>query len=189
MTRAHLPTQQYGDDNMMAASISFSEMTNLMEKMPTYADYRTADDAATAERVFRRAMGYLLKECGHHLLTIAEKKSQILNSEMEQTIDLLIERITLIFRRLDREGLVCLVGNCEATIIELEELDTRLIVMIEEALSLVRELETDVPAASWFKTEADLLSADLAAFSEMTEERNYLLGLGWESEFAHQEKR
>ena len=95
----------------MAASISFSEMTNLMEKMPIYADYRTESDAASAERVFRRAMGHLLKECGHHLLTVAEKKSQILNSEMEQTIDLLIERITLIFRRLDREGLVCLVGG------------------------------------------------------------------------------
>ena len=174
---------------MMAASISFSEMTNLMEKMPIYADYRTESGAASAERVFRRAMGYLLKDCGHHLLTVAEKKSQILNSEMEQTIDLLIERISLIFRRLDREGLVCLVGNCEATISELEDLDTRLIVMIEEAMNLVRELETDVPAASWFRTAADQLSLDLAAFSEMTEERNFLLGLGWESEFAHQEKR
>ena len=108
---------------------------------------------------------------------------------MEQTIDTLVERIAMIFRRLDREGLVCLVGNCEATISELEEIDTRLILMIEEAMGLVRELETDVPAASWFKTEADRLSADLAAFSEMTEERNYLLGLGWESEFNFKEKR
>jgi len=174
---------------MMAASISFREMSTLMEKMPIYAEYRTEDDAATAERVFRRAMGYLLKECGHHLLTVAEKKNEILSSEMEQTIDSLVERITMIFRRLDREGLVCLVGNCEATICELEEIDTRLILMIEEAMGLVRELETDVPAASWFKTEADRLSADLAAFSEMTEERNYLLGLGWESEFNFKEKR
>ena len=174
---------------MMAASISFSEMTTLMEKMPTYTDYRTEADAAAAERVFRRAMGHLLKECGHYLLTVAEQKSQILNSEMEQIIDLLIERIALIFRRLDREGIVCLVGNCEATICELEELDTRLILMIEEAMNLVRELETEVPAASWFQTEAGRLSADLAAFSEMAEERNYLLGLGWESEFTHKEKR
>jgi len=173
---------------MMAASISFNEMTTLMAKMPTYTDYRSAADAADAERIFRRAMGYLLKECGHHLLTVAEKKSQILNSDMEQMIDALIERIGLIFRRLDREGLVCLVGDCDTTIAELEELDTRLILMIEEALGLVRDLETDVPAASWFKTEADRLSRDLAYFSEMTEERNYLLGLGWESEFTHKER-
>jgi len=173
---------------MMAASISFSEMTTLMAKMPTYEDYCSESDAAEAERVFRRAMGYMLKECGHHLLTVAEKKSQILNSDMEQMIDALIERIGLIFRRLDREGLVCLVGDCDTTIAELEDLDTRLILMIEEALGLVRDLGTDVPAASWFKTEADLLSRDLSHFSEMIEERNYLLGLGWESEFTYQEK-
>ena len=174
---------------MTAASISFSEMTTLMEKMPTYTDYCTEQDAAGAERVFRRAMGFLLKECGDHLLTIAEKKSQILSDEMEQTIDGLVDRIGLIFRRLDREGLVCLVGDCTSTINELEELDTRLILMIEEALGLVRTLETDVPAASWFKTEASRLSRDLASFSEMTEERNYLLGLGWESEFTYRERR
>ena len=174
---------------MMAASISFSEMTTLMEKMPIYANYRSEDDAAMAERVFRRAMGLMLKECGNHLLTVAEKKSQIMSSDMEQTIDGLIERIGMIFRRLDREGLVCLVGDCESTINELEVLDTRLILLIEESMSLVRELETDVPAASWFKTEADRLSKDLAYFSEMTEERNYLLGLGWESEFTYKEKR
>lgn len=174
---------------MMAASISFTEMTTLMEKMPIYASYRTEGDAATAERVFRRAMGLLLKECGDHLLTVAEKKSQLLSSEMEQMIDALIERIGMIFRRLDREGLVCLVGDCDSTISELEELDTRLILMIEEAMSLVRNLETDVPAASWFQTEATRLSRDLANFSEMTEERNYLLGLGWESEFTYKERQ
>ncbi len=55
--------------------------------------------------------------------------------------------------------------------------------MVEQALALVRNLGTDVPAASWFQTDADRLSLGLATFSEMAEERNYLLGLGWESEF------
>ncbi len=173
---------------MTAAHISFSEMTTLMEKMPIYQNYRSTSEAADGERVFRRAMGFMLKECGHHLLTVAEKKSQIMSADMEKTIDTLIERIGLIFRRLDREGLVCLVGDCDSTISELEDLDTRLILMIEEAMRLVRELETDVPAASWFQKEATHLSRGLAAFGEMTEERNYLLGLGWESEFTYREK-
>ncbi len=173
---------------MIAAHLSFSEMTTLMAKMPIYATYCSDDEAASAERVFRRAMGLLLKDCGHHLLNVAEKKSQILSSDMEHTIDSLIERIGLIFRRLDREGLVCLVSDCEATISELEELDIRLILMIEETMNLVRHLETDVPAASWFKTDADRLTRGLADFSDMTEERNYLLGLGWESEFTYKEK-
>jgi len=168
---------------MTAASLSFSAMTSLMEKMPVYTNYTTAAEAAEAEREFRRALGQRLKDCGDHLLTVVEKRAQFLSSEMEQTIDGLIERIGLIFRRLDREGVVCLVGDCNATIAELEELDTRLILMIEEAMSLVHNLETEVPAASWFQNDAGRLSLDLADFSDMTEERNYLLGLGWESEF------
>ncbi|MBU8870384.1 MAG: hypothetical protein KOO60_05890 [Gemmatimonadales bacterium] len=166
-----------------SARISFSEMTALMEKMPRYTSYRTDDRAAEAERSFRRALGTMLKECGDRLLTIAEKQSQLLSSEQEVKIDGLVDRIGMIFRRLDREGDVCLVGHCDNTIHELEELDTRLILIIEKATELVRKLESGIPANIWFKTEADLLGRDLSIFSEMTEERNYLLGLGWESEF------
>lgn len=168
----------------LAASVSFVEMTTLMEKIPEYTSYRSARDAVGAERGFRRALGLMLKECGHHLLNVAEKKSQLLSSDHEQMIDALIDRIGVIFRRLDREGAICLVGNCDATIAELEELDARLILMIEEALGLARNLESEVPANSWFKDDANRLNQDLMSFSEMTEERNYLLGLGWESEFA-----
>ena len=51
------------------------------------------------------------------------------------------------------------------------------------------QLHTDVPAASWFTTDAARLTRGLADFSEMTEERNYLLGLGWESEFTYKEQQ
>jgi hypothetical protein len=167
-----------------SARISFFEMTTLMEKMPSYSSYNSDDHAAEAERTFRRALGIMLKECGDRLLTITEKRSQVLNADEETKVDALIDRIGMIFRRLDREGDVCLVGHCDNTIHELEELDTRLILVIEKATELVRKLESGIPANTWFKSEADLLSRDLSAFSEMTEERNYLLGLGWESELS-----
>jgi hypothetical protein len=167
-----------------AASISFAEMTFLMEEMPHYDSYTTLEEAAGAEKTFRQALGMLLKECGDHLLTVAETQPRLLTAEQEATIDALIDRIGAIFRRLDREGVICLVGDCEATIAELEEIDTRLILLVEEALNLVRSLPNSTCATTWFKEEASLLSRDLAAFSEAAEERNYLLGLGWESEFA-----
>ncbi len=166
-----------------SAKINFSEMTGLMEKMPQYTAYRTDNLAAEAERSFRRAMGIMLKECGDHLLTVAENQSQLLSSDQETKIDSLVDRIGMIFRRLDREGDICLVGHCDNTINELEELDTRLILLIEKATEMVRKLESGVPANIWFKNQANLLCNDLSVFSEMTEERNYLLGLGWESEF------
>ncbi len=166
-----------------AASVSFPEMTSLMEKLPDYRDYCTTTDAALKEKEYRHALGMMLKDCGEYLLNVAEKKAQILNRDMQGMIDGLVDRIGVIFRRLDREGLVCLVGDHETTINELEELDMRLMLLVEEAMDLVHSLETGVPASSWFKAEAALLSQDLMTFSEMTEERNYLLGLGWESEF------
>ena len=167
-----------------AARLSFSEMTALMDKMPCYDRYRSDLQATEAERSFRRALGVQLKECGDHLLAVADQQSQSLGAEDERMIDALIERIGMIFRRLDREGDVCLVGHCDNTIHELEELDARLILLIENATGMVRRLETGAAANRWFQTEAHHLSRDLSSFGEMAEERNYLLGLGWESEFA-----
>jgi hypothetical protein len=166
-----------------AASLSIPELSFLMDKMPAYRGYRTAAEAATAERAFRHALGSLLRECGERLLNLVDAKDQVVSAEMEDKIDDLVDRIGLIFRRLDREGIVHLVAGETATIAELEELDTRLILMVEQALGLVRNLGTGVPAANRFQSEAERLSHGLAVFSEMAEERNYLLGLGWESEF------
>ena len=165
------------------ASVSFPSMIELMEHLPVYSSYRTEDEAASAERTFRFALGGILKECGDRLLNVSDERPQLLGAEQNATIDALVNRIGSIFRRLDREGTVCLVGDCSATIAELEDLDTRLILLVEESTNLVRKLESGVPSANWFKQEADRLSRDLESFSEMAEERNYLLGLGWESEF------
>ncbi len=166
-----------------AASISCAEMTSLMRQMPSYETYRTCEDAEVAERIFRQALGNMLKECGDHLLTVLENKSQLLSSEQRHTIGMLVDSITSIFRRLNREGVICLIGDCEDTIAELEEIDTRLILLVEEAMNLIQRLKGGVPSSGWFKRDACLLSRDLAALNEVTEERNYLLGLGWESEF------
>ncbi len=167
-----------------SARISINAMTALMEKMPSYDSYRSDEQAADAERTFRRALGVMLKDCGDHLLRVAEKRAQLMSAEEESKVDALIERIGLIFRRLDREGDVCLVGNCDNTIHELEEIDVRLILVIENATEMVHHLEAGATADHWFQTEAENLSRDLSSFSEMAEERNYLLGLGWESEFS-----
>ena len=175
--------RQPAEPRPTAASLNFAAMGTLMQKMPTYTRYTTLAHAVAAERVFRRAMGARLKECGDRLLGVVEKKSQIMSGEMEQTVDVLVDRIGDIFRRLDREGVVTLVGTSARTIAEIEQIDSRLVLIIEESLALVHNLGTDVPAAAWFKTDAARLARGLGEFSKLVEERNYLLGLGWESEF------
>ena len=178
-----------GEARPMAASLNFAAMGPLMQKMPTYTRYTSNAHAVAAERVFRRAMGSRLKECGDRLLGVVEKKAQFMSTDMEQTVDLLVDHIGNIFRRLDREGKVTLVGHSERTIQEIEHIDSRLVLLIEESLALVHNLGTEIPAAAWFQNEAARLARDLVEFNRLTEERNYLLGLGWESEFQPKARR
>lgn len=171
-----------------AARVGFSQMSLLLLRLPTYRMYRTCADAEASEQHFRRALGRMLKECGTSLLNTMEDRRQILSPEQQQKIEILVDQISAIFRRLDREGAICLVGESEDTISELEGIDTRLILLVEEALALVEELARGAASSRWFKEQARTLSRDLVAFSEAAEERNYLLGLGWESEFIRRRK-
>jgi hypothetical protein len=169
---------------MPAASISLNEMTRVMERLPSYDAYAAPRRAVDGERAFRRSLGRLLKDCGDHLLTVAEQGALSLSGEQEEIIDLLVDHISAIFRRLDREGQVAIAGDPARTVPELEELDSRLLLLAETALHLTRRLDAAAPAQQWFRHDAVLLGQNLADLHRTAEERNYLLGLGWESEFA-----
>jgi len=174
---------------MPAACVSLSEMTRVLAHLPTYGHYGSGRCAVDAEREFRRSLGGLLKECGDHLLGVAERQAPALTQEQEEILDLLVDHISAIFRRLDREGRVAIAGNPAETVPELEELDGQLLQLAEDALRLTRELDEHHPTAAWFRDQAIRLSHDLADLSRTAEERNYLLGLGWESEFVPMRRR
>lgn len=174
---------------MPAANVTIHEMAPLLADLPRYDAYESGRRAVAAERVFRRSLGRLLKGCGDHLLGIAERRSDMLNRGQEEIIDLLVDHISSIFRRLDREGHVAIAGNPEETVPELVELDSQLLLLAEHALVLTRNLDQHNPSDAWFRDQAIHLSHDLADLSRTTEERNFLLGLGWESEFAPMRRR
>lgn len=166
-----------------AATVSYPEITSIIHQLPRYEDYASTREAAEAEREYRFALGRMLKECGDQLLAVVERQPQLITGEQHDTIDALIDAITGIFKRLNRQGAIRLPNDRRAAIRELEEIDLRLILLLEEALTLVGKLSRDARASSWFHCEATRLSRDLVAFGAAAEERNYLLGLGWESEF------
>jgi hypothetical protein len=172
-----------------SATISLAEISFLMQQMPCYHCYQCPEEAAAAERSFRYALGVMLKACGDRLVALAEERARGFDFGEESLIDELIDRIGVILRRLDREGAVSLVGDSDGTIHELEELDARLILLVEEVLTAVGDLLGAAVSARGFQTQASNLRRDLSEFSETTEERNYLLGLGWESEFAWSSRR
>jgi hypothetical protein len=174
---------------MRAACVTVQEMTAVLAHLPSYSVYGSDRNATAAERRFRRSLGALLKGCGDHLLNVAEQRAASLTHEQEEILDLLIDHISSIFRRLDREGRVAIAGNPHETVPELEELDGQLLLLAEQALALTRELDELRPTEAWFRDQAIQLSHGLADLSRTTEERNYLLGLGWESEFAMLQRR
>lgn len=174
---------------MRAASVSLHQMTVLMAHLPHYAAYGSGGRAVSAERSFRRSLGCLLKECGDQLLRVAETRAEFLSSDQDEIIDLLVDHISSIFRRLDREGLVTIAGDPAVTVPELESLDNRLLHLAETALNATRSLTEQRAIDAWFCNEAVQLSHRLSDLSHALEERNYLLGLGWESEFARPRRR
>ncbi len=166
-----------------AATVSIPEMTRLIGRLPSYEAYTSSEEAAEGERTYRLALGRMLKECGDQMLNAVERRPHLITSEQHDTVDALIDVIGLILRQLNRQGVICLRGAGEDTIAELEELDLRLLLLLEEALALSAGLAREGESASWFKGEAGRLSRRLCDFSRTAEARNYLLGLGWESEF------
>lgn len=165
-----------------AATLGLAPLASLIDELPRYRTYVSRRCAMHGERTFRLAMGRLLKACGDQLLSVAERQPQLITTDQSQTIDGLIEGIGAILRRLNRQGEIHLAGDRSDTIAELEELDLRLILLLEDAYALVARLDNGLAAAGWFEHDAERLTRGLAEFETATEERNFLLGLGWESE-------
>ncbi len=165
-----------------AARVSFPEMPWIIGRLPHYDRYESREAAAEAESSYRIALGRMLKECGDQLLKVVEREPNLITGEQHDVIDALVDAIGMILRRLNRQGVICLREGGDDTIAELEELDLRLILLLEEALASTAGFTCAAVARGWFQREALRLSRRLSEFARTAEERNFLLGLGWESE-------
>jgi len=159
------------------ATVAYTRLAHVIQRMPSYSCYGSSLRAAAEERAWRLALGRQLKECGDRLLKVVEMQPEIITDEQHDTIDSLVDEIGAIFQRLNRQGQVCLGLGDADTVAELEEHDLRLILLIEEAHALVSALARDSRSSSWFGREAQRLSRDLDAIAAVAEERNFLLGL------------
>ena len=163
------------------ATVAYTRLAHVIQRMPSYAGYGSPLRAAAEERTWRLALGRQLKECGDRLLRVVEMQPNVITDEQHDTIDDLVDEIGAILRCLNRQGQVCLGAGEFDTVAELEEHDLRLILLLEEAHALVSALARDARASSWFGREATRLSRDLDAIGAVAEERNLLLGLSRET--------
>jgi hypothetical protein len=172
-----------------AATLGHAPVARLIDELPRYETYISRRCAVQGERSFRLAVGRLLKACGDQLLSVAERQPQLITTEQSEMIDGLVEEVGSILRRLNRQGEIKLAGERRDTIAELEEIDLRLVLLLERAFALVEKLENGIAATEWFQRDAARLSRGLEDFEVATEERNFLLGLGWESELHPRPRR
>lgn len=164
-----------------AASISSPRLTGLYEALPYYPGYFRRHAANADETEFRLEVGRQLQDLGQRMVDGAESRPHLLSPEQHDVIEALAEDIGTVLRLLNRTGTIRFVDEPEIAIPQLRETDSQLIILLERLWDLIEVLFVD--DTSVFALVADEMATCLAMFLELAEERNRLLGLGWESEF------
>lgn len=168
---------------IQAATISPARVVKLLDAAPRYRFYWEGPSAQESEKSYRLEIGSLLKECAERLLHVSEADSPLLTREQHESVEDLVEEIGEIFKLLNRQGTIGLIGDISRTVPALERQDLTLYMILERVWMRTEDL-AGLPADSvGFLAEASALRRDLADFVDAAEERNRLLGLGWESEF------
>ncbi len=168
---------------IQAATLSPSRVAGLLESTPMYRFYWESPTAQEGERDYRAKIGTLLKECAERLLRVTEGHGPMLAREQMDATDALVDRINEVFKLLNRQGTIRLIGDVSRTLPALESQDMQLYMILEGIWLEVEDLARRIADSRGFLATASRLMADLGSFAEAAEERNRLLGLGWESEF------
>ena len=166
---------------MHAATLTQSWMLELFAALPQYYGYHRRMNANHDEATFRLAQGQRLQDLGQRLLDGAETRAHLLSEEQHHVVELLTDDITTVLKLLNRSGAIALEGDPETVIPELQTVDAELMLMLEHLWANGDALFShDGPV---FDAACRTVAACLESFLRLAEERNRLLGLGWESEF------
>jgi len=164
-----------------AATITQAWMLELYNSLPHYFGYHRRTCANHDEASFRLAIGHRLQDLGQRLLDGADARPHLLTNRQHELIELLAEDITTIMKLLNRTGVIRIGGDLDDAIKELQTIDGELLILIESMWQSANAMF--VSECAGFETASCNLAACFEAFLLLAEERNSLMGLGWESEF------
>ncbi len=164
-----------------AATLTPTRMSGIYEALPHYHSYFRRHAANADETEFRLEVGRQLQEMGQQLLDGAEARGHMLGQEQHDLVEMITEDLTTILRLLNRSGVIRMVDDPEITIPQLDTVDRQLILLLERLWADTGDL-LDADGDRFQEVGADMAGC-LAVFLDIAEERNRLLGLGWESEF------
>ena len=166
-----------------AATTNPSQMSKIFLSLPQYHFYRHHPTALKNERIFRLSLGQMLQDVAERLLHASETRSDTMNRGQHQRLQEAVEDIGTLITHLNRRGTIKLAGSPVETIVELRELDNKLIMLLEQTWHMAAAVLSPDCGTDRFEEGSHYLSLMLQAFAETAEERNQRLGLGWESEF------
>jgi len=167
-----------------AARTDPSQMTRIFMSLPQYHFYGHVSTAIKNERLFRMSLGQMLQEIAERLLNASETRGSSLSHHQHESLEELVEDVGALITHLNRRGHIQLAGSRSETIETLRDLDNKLIMLLEQVWHMSQAVLRPECNSEAFDEGVQYLALMLQAFAETAEERNQLLGLGWESEFS-----
>lgn len=165
---------------MEVATVSTGSLYKVLDNFPDYSRYTTSDQSIESEHRLRTSQAETLRDITNRLLTWCLINEHRVDNQKQEIIEVLLDELSNNIKLLNRHGNVAINGNRMNTIPELEELDSQIVVLLEHMTCCVRRLGGNTPTI--FAVFAQDMSVFLDSCNELLEERNRLLGLGWESE-------
>ena len=161
------------------ATLTSAGLTPIYETLPSYETYAMHYNAETAESRFRQALASVMRDLCDRMLCFAETEGPILAPQKTEIIDLLVDEIGESLKVMNRRGQIRIPADTD-DIECLESIDRQLIMVLEHMSASIESLLCDDPAL--FPITASDLTIYINSYSELIEERNRILGMGWESE-------
>lgn len=151
--------------------------------LPQYHFYGHVSTAVKNERSFRMSLGQMLQETAERLLNASEARATTMSRHRHECIEEIVDDLGTLITHLNRRGSIQLAGSTTETIETLRDLDNKLIMLLEQVWHMSQAVLRPDCNGEAFDEGVQYLLLMLQAFAETAEERNQLLGLGWESEF------
>jgi len=166
------------------ARVNPTQMTDILFALPKYKSYWKQEAALDTEEFYRLTLCTMLQDCAQRLVDYSESPIHSLGNDQLLILEKNIDSMHTVYDRLFRQGEVKI--ETPAVIAHLKQLDADIIMNLEFVWNRVSRMLEIIEDRKQFLKISQLINTTLYNLTEITEKRNSLLGLGWESEIGLQ---
>ena len=159
-----------------SATLVSTDLVELFDTVPEYAEYGDADSIQNLEADYRIALGRLAKSWGDQLLDVAEHPLVPLSQQETRAIDTLLERISEIFEQLNSFQISRCTKDDPKAEERMRHSDAQIISAAESATWMLHQLQSKVTCSEWLQSQGPGLQRRLRRLSRELRRRNRVLG-------------